>query len=164
MWGDVALAVLSALALAGGLIGCLVPVVPGPVLSLAGVLLLVPTRWAPSGAALAACGGLTAAVLVLDWIVPALGAKKFNCSKWGVAGCTVGTLAGMFFPPFGIFVGAFAGAFLGEAVTGRSLGAALKGGFGAFVGFLTGLFLKVCACVFMAGVAALSVWGTGVAW
>lgn len=51
--------------------------------------------------------------------------------------------------PIGILVGPFLGAFLGELIAMKSIAAALKGGFGAFLGFLSGVFLKILACIAM---------------
>ena len=137
-------------------VGCVVPCLPGPILGWCALLTLAFTRFALPTAWLVASGVATAIVVLLDYVVPAYGAKKFNCSRWGVVGCVLGTLAGMFFLPFGIVLGPFLGACLGELVAGRTFGLALKGGFGAFLGFLSGVFLKICAvCAF----AGLFVWG-----
>ena len=80
--------------------------------------------------------------------MPAFGAKKFNCSKWGVFGCIVGTLIGIFFAPWGILVGPFTGAVVGELIAGKKFSSSLKGGFGALLGFIFGVALKLvyCAC------------------
>ena len=137
-------------------VGCVVPCLPGPLLGWCALLSLAFTRFALPTAWLVAAGVVTGLVVLLDYVVPAYGAKKFNCSRWGVVGCAVGTLAGMFFLPIGILLGPFLGALLGELVAGRTLGTALKGGLGAFLGFLSGVFLKVCAvCAF----TGLFVWG-----
>ena len=136
-------------------IGCVVPCLPGPVLGWGALLLLSFTRFALPVSWLVAAGVATVFVLALDYIVPALGAKKFSCSKWGIIGCSVGTIVGLFFMPLGIIIGPFAGAVAGELIAGRTIAIALKGGFGAFLGFLTGVFFKLCAvCAF----AGLFVW------
>ena len=136
-------------------VGCVVPCLPGPILGWCALLSLAFTRFALPTAWLVVAGVATGIVVGLDYVVPAYGAKKFNCSRWGVVGCVLGTLAGMFFLPFGIVLGPFLGACLGELVAGRTFGLALKGGFGAFLGFLSGVFLKICAvCAF----AGLFVW------
>ena len=94
---EVVFAILAALALLAGFVGCVVPVLPGPALAYAGLLLMLPTSHPPGMATVVACGALVAAVTVLDYVVPAFGAKKFQCSKWGVLGCMAGTVAGLFF-------------------------------------------------------------------
>ena len=145
----VAMSILAGLLLLIGFVGCVVPVLPGPIIGYCGLLVLIPTEKCPSTLLLVTMGLVVAAVTVADYIVPAMGAKKFNCSRWGTVGCFVGTIVGLFFVPFGILVGPFLGAFLGELIAMKSIGAALKGGFGAFLGFLSGVFLKILACIAM---------------
>ncbi|GAB1452462.1 DUF456 domain-containing protein [Draconibacterium sp.] len=130
-----------------GLIGCVLPFLPGPPLNYTGLLLLHFTSthhfsinflvfWAI----------VTAVVYGLDLIIPVWGTKKFGGSKYGVWGSIIGLLAGfLFFPPFGIIVGPFVGAVIGELIAGKDSGAALKSGFGSFVGFITGTVLKLIA-------------------
>ena len=135
---------------ATGVIGCVVPVLPGPFLVYCGLLCLLPTPAAPSTLALVLFGALILVVTVLDYAFPAVGAKKFHCSRWGTWGCVVGTVVGLFFLPFGLLVGPFAGAVVGELIAKKSFGAAVWGGFGALLGFLSGLVVKVVACLGMA--------------
>ena len=149
----VALSILAGLLLVIGFIGCVVPVLPGPIIGYFGLLALVPTEKCPSTLVLVAMGLLVAAVTIADYVVPAIGARKFDCSRLGTVGCFVGTLVGLFFVPAGILLGPFLGAFLGELIARKPVGAALKGGFGAFLGFLSGVFLKILACVAMTVVA-----------
>ena len=129
-------------------VGCVVPVIPGPLLAFSGLLVLMPSRFAPSTPTYIWFGVACAVVLVLDYVVPAFGAKKFNGSKWGVFGCIAGMLIGLFFAPWGILVGPFAGAVVGELIAGKKFSSSLKGGFGAFLGFIFGVALKLayCAC------------------
>jgi len=143
---DVAYAVAAIVLLAVSFVGCAVPVLPGPVLAFSGILVLLPSRFSPSVNACIAFGVACAAVLVLDYVVPALGAKKFNCSKWGMFGCVAGTVAGLFFLPWGMIAGPFLGAVAGELIAGKRVGASLKGGLGALIGFVFGVALKVAYC------------------
>lgn len=152
----VALSILAGILLLIGFIGCVVPVVPGPVIGYCGLLVLLPTENCPSTSALVTMGLVVIAVTVADYVVPAIGARKFNCSQWGTAGCFVGTVVGLFFVPIGILLGPFLGAFCGELIARKPLGAALKGGFGAFLGFLSGVALKILACVVMTAVFVLA--------
>ena len=144
-------AVVACSLLALSFVGCVVPVLPGPALAFGGLLALLPSSFALSTQAYiwfgVACGG----VLMLDYVVPAFGAKKFNCSKWGIFGCVAGTLIGIFFVPWGILVGPFAGAVAGELIAGKKLSSSLKGGFGALLGFVFGVALKLAYCVACAG-------------
>ena len=147
---DVVWLILGGLLLAAGMIGCIVPVIPGPVVAYCGILCLLPTAHAPSSAAIWAFGALTMVAMVLDSVVPALGATKFRCSRAGVFGCVVGTVVGMFFFPLGLLLGPFLGAVAGELLAGKTVRESVWGGFGAFLGFLLGTFLKFAACAAMA--------------
>ena len=143
---DVALMVVGAVCLLVGFVGCVVPVLPGVACAYAALWTLYPTPYALTNERLLVGGIVAVAAIVLDYVVPALGAKKFNCSKWGVFGCMVGTIVGIFFAPFGIILGPFLGAVAGELVAGKQASAALRGGFGALLGFIAGVLLKFVAC------------------
>lgn len=129
-----------------GVIGCLLPVVPGPPLGFIALLILSLVRhWEPfSTTFLVVMGGLTAGVVLLDYVLPSLGAKRYGASKLGVWGSMIGLLIGFFaFPPFGIFIGGFAGAVVGELFAGRAGRTALRAGWGVFVGNLLSITLKM---------------------
>jgi len=130
-----------------GLFGCVLPLLPGPPLNYAGLLLLHFTSgFQFSTRFLVIWGIVTIVVYALDYVIPVWGTKKFGGSKRGVWGSMIGLIAGMFFfPPFGIIIGPFAGAVIGELTAGKDSKAALKSGFGSFVGFLTGTILKLIA-------------------
>ena len=132
-----------------GLMGCIIPVIPGPIVTYCGLLCLIPTMHSPSVGTLSIYGGVTILVTALDYVVPALGAKRFNCSKFGTWGCVIGTLIGVFFFPVGLLLGPFCGAFVGELIARKPVRAAAFGGLGAFLGFLSGVCIKVVACVIM---------------
>ena len=136
-----------------GIAGCIVPIVPGPPISFVALLLLQLTEKAPFDEKFLWTWGLiTAAVTVLDYIIPIYGTKKFGGTKRGVWGSTIGLFAGLFlFPPFGIIIGPFVGAFLGEMSTGQSDNKkALRSAFGSFIGFVAGTLLKFVVCFAMA--------------
>lgn len=143
---DVALIVAGAACLLVGFVGCVVPVLPGVACAYAALWTLYPTPYALSGEKLIVGGIVAVVAIVLDYVVPALGAKKFNCSKWGVFGCMVGTIVGIFFAPLGIILGPFLGAVAGELFAGKKVPDALIGGIGALVGFIVGVLLKFVAC------------------
>ncbi|MDY6971908.1 MAG: DUF456 domain-containing protein [Thermodesulfobacteriota bacterium] len=146
------LVILGFLVALAGLVGCVLPVIPGPSI---GFLALIILSWAKDWDAfswifLAVMGGLTILVTILDYVVPALGARKYGASKLGVWGSVVGMLTGLlFFPPWGMFVGAFVGALAGELVTGREGSRALRIGWGVFVGNMAGTGIKLALCVVM---------------
>lgn len=149
---DVVYAGLGWLMIAVGVIGCFLPVVPGPPLAYASLFLAwaIGDHTSPSVRLLVVAGAMTAAVVVLDYVVPAMGAKKFDCSRWGTVGCFVGTLVGLFFLPFGVLAGPFLGAMAGELIAGKALGQALKGAVGALLGYVFGIVLKLICCGLLA--------------
>ena len=127
-----------------GLAGCIFPVVPGPPLSYLSLLVLSFARdWKPFSASfLLLMGILTAVVFILDYIVPAVGAKKYGASKWGIWGSVAGMVVGLFvIPPFGLIIGGFTGAVAGELYAGKERDSALRAGMGVFLGnlFATGM-------------------------
>ena len=128
-----------------GILGCVLPFMPGPPLNYAAILLLHFTSgFQFSNRFLIVWAIVTVAVVVLDYIIPVWGTKKFGGSKLGVWGSVIGLIAGMFFfPPLGIIIGPFIGAFAGELIAGKNSKDALKSGFGSFVGFITGTVLKL---------------------
>ena len=132
-----------------GLAGCFISILPGPILSYLALLCLIPTDNCLSAVELSVFGVLTIIVTVADFIIPAIGAKKFNCSPYGTWGCVLGTIVGALFFPVGIMVGPFLGAFIGELMARREVSAALRGGFGAFLGFLAGTLLKWGFCIYL---------------
>ena len=143
---SICLIATGAICLAIGFVGCVVPVLPGVACAYAALWTLYPTPFALTTERLLVGGAIAMVVIVLDYVVPAIGAKKFNCSKWGVFGCMAGTFVGIFFAPFGIILGPFLGAVAGELIAGKTLSAATHGGVGALLGFIAGVLLKFIAC------------------
>ncbi len=142
---DIILISLGIILTITGILGCILPFMPGPPLNYAAILLLHFTSgFQFSNKFLIIWAIVTVAVVVLDYIIPAWGTKKFGGSKQGVWGSIIGLIAGLFFfPPFGIIIGPFAGAVVGELIAGNNSKNALKSGFGSFVGFVTGTLLKL---------------------
>ena len=119
---DILLIILGALCLLVGLVGCVVPVLPGVPLAYVGLLLLHWTEQVQfTWQFLVIWAVITIVIQVLDFIIPAWGTKKFGGTKWGVTGSTLGLLVGLFMGPFGIIAGPFVGAVVG-AVVGRVVG------------------------------------------
>jgi len=144
----IVLIIIGSIFIIVGLIGCVVPGVPGPPFSfLALVLLSAAKGWEPfSLNFLIIMALITIVVTALDYVVPAAGAKKFGASKYGFWGAVIGMLVGIiFFPPLGMIIGAFLGAITGELVMGKASYDALKAGWGVFVGVMFGMVLKLIA-------------------
>lgn len=144
---DILLLILGILCLIAGLAGCMLPMIPGPPMAYAGLLLLHFTDMAQySTAQLLVWLFIVIAMQVLDYFVPMLGSKYGGGSRWGTRGCLVGTIVGLFFMPWGIILGPFFGAFIGELLGGRKTNQALKSGLGSLLGFLLGTVLKCVIC------------------
>ena len=140
---------LSAICMLVGLAGCILPMLPGPPLAWFGMLLLHFTdRVDFSVTELVVSALVVIATLVLDYFTPMIGAKKFGGGKYGNRGCVIGTIVGMFFLPLGLILGPFLGAVIGELIAGKPFRAALKAGFGSFVGFLFGTLIKLAVCLY----------------
>lgn len=144
---DYVLIMLGIVLMVVGILGCVLPLLPGPPLSYIGLLLLHFTdKYQFQTNFLVLWGVITTIVYILDLVIPVWGTKKFGGSKRGVWGSTIGLLFGFFFfPPFGIIIGPFVGAVIGELSGGKDSSTALKSGFGSFVGFVTGTVLKLVA-------------------
>jgi len=148
---DITLAILGSGLVLIGFFGSILPVIPGPPISWAGLLLLKWTTYIsedPSGYQNVLWIMLFFVVLVtiLDYVVPIMGTKKYGGTKRGVWGATLGVVAGLFFGPLGIILGPFIGAYLGERSTGKKDRDALRAAWGSFVGFLLGVGLKLMTC------------------
>ena len=135
-----------------GILGCLMPVLPGPPISYIGLLLLQMTSRHPfSTKFLIIYGILTVFVFVIDYIIPVYGAKKLQGTKYGIWGSAIGLIIGiLFFSPFGIIIGPVLGAFLGELFTGKDVARATKSAFGSLIGFLAGITIKLVLSITMA--------------
>ena len=145
----IALIILGLLCALMGLVGCLLPIIPGPPLSfLALIILSFARNWEPfSTTFLIVMAGLTLLVTVLDYVVPLIGAKKYGASKLGVWCSMIGMLIGVFFfPPWGMLIGAFVGAIAGEVLSGKEGKRSLRAAWGVFLGNVLGVGLKLAFC------------------
>jgi len=148
-----ALVVLFALT---GLVGSVVPLLPGTTMILAGALLqklLLPATlsWTVFGW-VAAVWGLS---ILADLGCTLLGTRLLGGGKWGMAGATGGALAGMFFSLPALIVSAIFGAVLAEKFIGkRSTEESLRSGAGAALGFVLGTFVRLGCALVMLGLLA----------
>jgi uncharacterized protein len=147
---DYLLLILGIVFIIIGIIGCLVPILPGPPLSFLGLISLHISRFGHfPNTTLIILGIIAVIVTVLDYIVPVWGTKKFGGSKYGTRGATVGLIIGLFLGPVGIIIGPFIGAFVGELIFKDNMNYAIKASFGSLLGFLAGIGLKLAASFFM---------------
>ena len=145
---DIILIILGGICLIIGLLGCVIPMIPGPPIAYAGILLLhVTDKVQYSTSQLLVWLLIVVVVQVLDYFTPIVGSKYSGGTKWGSWGCLIGSIIGIvFFSPWGIIIGPFGGAVIGELLGDRTTKDALKSGIGALVGFLLGTVLKVVVC------------------
>lgn len=136
-----------------GLLGCILPVIPGPPLSYAGLLIMY--LWGNgsepgneiTGRFMLVWLAITVIITILDYIVPVFFTRITGGSKEAARCAIAGTIIGMlFFPPFGIIIGAFAGAFLGEIIiNNKKIGTSFLSAIGSFIGFVFGTGIKLMA-------------------
>ena len=148
-----------------GLTGVVLPALPGLPLVFLGMLL---AAWAGGFAkigvgTLVALGVLTLLSMAVDFWAAAMGAKRVGASRLALGGALLGTFAGIFFGPVGLFVGPFVGALGGELLHGRRLdqqgiGQATKVGLGTWLGIVFGVALKLMLALAMLGLFAWSWW------
>ena len=135
---------LSIICLVVGIIGSLLPVLPGVPISWLGLLFfyIIPDitidYWFLGITLIVAI-----AIYVLQIMIPAMGTKKYGGSKAGMVGTTTGLIVGIFTPiPFAILIGPFVGAFIGEIVNKSDSKTALRAAYGSFIGFLASTFME----------------------
>lgn len=117
------LLIISLLCMIVGIVGSLLPALPGLPISWLGLLLVyltpnIETNYWVLGVTLV----LTIVISILDYVIPAQGTKKFGGSKYGIWGTNIGLVVGIFAPiPFGFIIGPFAGALIGELIYDRKI-------------------------------------------
>jgi uncharacterized protein YqgC (DUF456 family) len=142
-----------------GILGSLLPVLPGPPIAWLGLLLQNLRDPNPfSTQFLVIWGGIVVVTIVLDYVIPIYGTKKFGGTKYGAWGCTLGFLLAFWMGPWGVIIGPFIGAFVGEMIGGQDSNRSLKAAFGSFIGFLVGSFLKIVVCFMMLWYLIKSIW------
>lgn len=157
---DILLVIISALFIVLGLIGSVLPILPGPPLSWIGLLLLHLTKAVEMNTTLIVITGIIAIIIfILDYIIPSMGTKKFGGSKTGMIGTSVGLVVGLISPiPGGIVLGPFLGAFIGEMIHKNDSKTAFKAAIGSFIGFLASTFIKFIVSVIYLGIFISKLW------
>ncbi len=141
-----------------GLAGLVLPVLPGPLVMLGGVVVIA---WAGDFArlgwpSLTIAALLSVAMLAVDQVASLLGARAFGASRWAMVGGAVGLLVGLFFGLPGIILGPAAGAVAFELWKGRNLRKAGQAGVGVLVGFVVGSVAKIVLAFVLIGVVAFA--------
>lgn len=155
--------VVAAVLVVVGLVGIVLPALPGLPLVFCGMLL---AAWAGGFskigvATLVVLGLLTLLSMAVDFWAAAMGARRVGASRLALVGALLGTLAGLFLGPIGLFLGPFVGALLGELLHGRRLdrarlGQATRVGVGTWIGMVLGIALKLMLAGAMLGLFAWS--------
>lgn len=142
---ELVIVITGALLSLAGIIGCLLPFLPGPPLNYIAILLIHFTGIAEfSTQFLITFLLLNIAVIIFDYILPVYGAKNYGASRKGIWGSIIGLIVGGFvFPPFGIIIGALVGAVIGELIAGKSNSEALRTGFATFVASILMIAVKL---------------------
>ena len=149
---DIVLVILGILFGIVGLLGAVVPILPGPPFTYIGLLLVHWSKYAQfSTEFLLLFLALTIAVTLVDNVLPVWMTKKYGGSPYATRGSLLGLIVGMFvFPPWGLVLGSFLGAFIGEMIHDSSdSGKALRIGFASFVAFIVGTGAKITLSVVM---------------
>ncbi len=139
---DTLIPLVSILLLLVGILGTFLPVLPGLLLSLCGLLIYkFGTDSSLSMVYIWIFVFLTLLSIILNYVIPARTNRKYGGTRWGSAGSVIGTILGMFFipVPFGFLIGMFLGVFVGELLhDAKDKKKAWNSTKGALIGFLYG--------------------------
>lgn len=141
---DIFLLILGLILCLLGIVGSFSPIIPGPITSWFGLLVIHFSKLIPFDNQFLFITFLIAALIfALDLIIPILGLKKLGGSKKGLIGSTIGLLLGLFLAgPFGLLIGSFFGAISGEYVNNNSIKKSIKPAMGTFIGMAVGTTIK----------------------
>lgn len=148
---EIGLLIIALVAGVIGLLGVIVPVLPGTLLSFGGlVCAYFVTGSTITTTQLIVCGIVSVVVVLLDYLLPGYFTKVFGGTKSGITGATIGTFVGFIFGIPGIILGPFFGAVIGEMVGGKTdIDRALSVGLGSLLSFLVGSGIKLIAGLYM---------------
>ena len=154
-WLEILILVISFLVMFIGLIGSIVPMIPGPPLVLAGVFIYaVFTKFTVVGwKILVVLSVLAALGVFLDYSASLVGARKFGATRlsiWlGALGLLVGVVMIFFGFPWAIIVGPIVGVGIGEAIAKRKAIPAVRASAGSMIGVFVGVIVKFVICLAM---------------
>ncbi|MCD7973920.1 MAG: DUF456 domain-containing protein [Candidatus Azobacteroides sp.] len=155
---DIVLIILGIIFILGGIVGCVIPAIPGPPLSWLGLLMMkftsqlggkISWNWIIIWAV------IVVLVSILDYLLPIWSTKKMGGTKPGIWGATIGMVIGMLFLPWGLILGPFLGALVGESLTRPDKKDSFKAAFGTFIGFASSAGIKLLTCGLLASFVAI---------
>lgn len=158
---DILLLIIGLICMILGILGSFLPVLPGPIMSWFGILIVYFTKAIPMNYWVLGITLIIAVIItILDFLIPAKGTKKFGGSKYGVWGTNIGLIIGLFTPiPFGVVIGPFVGAWVGELIyNSNDHSRAIKAATGTFIGFLASSFIQFVVCMSFLGLFFVIVW------
>jgi uncharacterized protein len=150
----IALWIVAVLLIIVGVVGTVLPALPGAILVFAGVAL---AAWIDdfariSGWTVGVLGVLTVIAWVTDYVAAAAGAKKAGASKHAIVGAAVGTVAGIFTGLVGLIFMPLVGAAIGEYLAQKDALRAGRVGVATWLGMLAGTVVKVAVVFLMVGI------------
>lgn len=156
----IAIDIIAGLLMLAGLVGAVVPFIPGTPLIFAGALIYaIATDFTPVGAGrLAILAVLAAAGWAVEHVAGALGARRAGGSRAAVIGAILGALVGLAFAPLGLLLGPIAGAIAGEMLTGRDPAGSVRTGLGTAVGVVVGVAAHFAVALTMVALFTWWVW------
>ncbi len=158
---DLLLVLLGLIFMIIGIMGSFLPILPGLSSSWVGLLLLYLTKAIENNYLVL---GITFVIMViitiLDYTIPAKGTKRFGGSSYGICGTNIGLIVGILAPiPFGVIIGPFAGAFIGEMLYDtKDHKRAFKAATGSLIGFLASSFINFLLCIIYLGIFLTIIW------
>lgn len=130
-----------------GIVGAVVPAVPGPPLCLIALFIaFFGFKDSVSITFIVVAVILALISATLDYFAPALVTRLGGGSKWAIWGSTIGLIAGLFLPPLGIIWMPLVCAFAGELIADFKVGKAFKVAFLSFLSFLLTVGFKLLTC------------------
>lgn len=146
--------ILAGLIVITGLVGTIVPALPGVPIIFAGLVLAAwLTNFEPIGwGTIGVLGSLTALSVLIDFLAAAFGAKRQGASPRAFWGATLGAIVGIFFGLPGILLGPFIGAVAAELSAGEGAKQAGRSGYGVWIGIVLGTAAKLAIAFLMLGI------------
>lgn len=148
---EITLLILAVILALAGVVGSVLPILPGAGLNFIAILILYFLRdGLISIYAIIFFGVLTILAVSIDYMMPAIKAKKIGASKYGLWGLFGGMILGFVVLSFvGMIIGAFLGVIIGELVGGRKMKEAVGSGMASLWGTVFAMVIKLTISVIM---------------